>query len=238
MRRNKLILYVYILLMFSCTIKQNPDVNVYGALFEMMHQNNLTTRIDLNRFENENHVYGLGALTDLKGEILIIDSQAYISRVNRDGNIEISNNYSHGAALFVESKVDKWNSIQMPKNIENISDLEKYLELNVDKFSLDIEKPFPFMIKGVIPSVDWHIINWPEGDSEHSHSKHVNSGISGNLNEIPIQILGFYSKHHRAIFTHHTTYIHMHLLTNDSKIAGHIDNVIFNGNQMLYLPTK
>jgi len=28
----------------------------------------------------------------------------------------------------------------------------------------------------------------------------------------------------------------MHLLTNDSNIAGHIDDIIFNGNQILHLP--
>jgi acetolactate decarboxylase len=92
------------------------------------------------------------------------------------------------------------------------------------------------MIEGVISSVDWHIINWPEGDSEHSHIKHVNSGLSGALKDTPIKILGFYSKHHQAIFTHHTTYIHMHLLSNDNNIAGHIDDIIFNGNQILHLP--
>jgi alpha-acetolactate decarboxylase len=236
MIKKHLLLCTCILLMTSCSTIKKPDVSVYGALFEMMHQGNLTTRIDLNSLENEKHVYGLGALTDLKGEILIIDSKPYISKEAVDGSIEISNSFNHEAALFVESKVEKWDSTQLPENINSISDLEGFLESIAEEHSLDIEQPFPFMIKGVIPSVDWHIINWPEGDSEHSHEKHINSGLSGSLKDTPVQILGFYSKHHQAIFTHHTTYIHMHLLTNDSNIAGHIDDIIFNGNQILHLP--
>jgi len=51
-----------------------------------------------------------------------------------------------------------------------------------------------------------------------------------------MKILGFYSKHHKAIFTHHTTNVHMHFLTNDKKISGHIDEISFDGNQQLFFP--
>ena len=103
-------------------------------------------------------------------------------------------------------------------------------------FGLDLGKPFPFIISGVIPDAKWHIINWPEGDTEHSHTKHINSGLSGNLIETSMKILGFYSKHHKAIFTHHTTNVHMHFLTNDKKISGHIDEISLDGNQQLFFP--
>ena len=73
------IILLAIIGLYDCSATENPKVEIYGALFEMMHQGNLSTRIDLNSLEGKKHTYGLGALTDLKGEILIMDSNVFIS---------------------------------------------------------------------------------------------------------------------------------------------------------------
>ena len=233
----KLLLFVLLIIASNaCTTIENPKVEIYGALFEMMHQGNLSTRIDLNSLKGKKHTYGLGALTDLKGEILIMDSNVFISSETNNGDINISNSYNHQAALFVQSQVSKWQSIELPSFVHTVTKLEDYIESEAERYGLDIEKPFPFIISGVIPDVKWHIINWPEGDTEHSHTKHINSGLSGHLKDTSMKILGFYSKHHKAIFTHHTTNVHMHFLTNDKKISGHIDEISFDGNQQLFFP--
>jgi len=233
---RRLIIFLLIVASNACTTIKNPKVEIYGALFEMMHQGNLSTRIDLNSLKEKKHTYGLGALTDLKGEILIMDSNVFISSETNNGDINISNSYNHQAALFVQSQVSKWQSIELPSFVHTVTKLEDYIESEAKRYGLDIEKPLPFIISGVIPDVKWHIINWPEGDTEHTHIKHINSGLSGHLKDTSMKILGFYSKHHKAIFTHHTTNVHMHFLTNDKKISGHIDEISFDGNQQLFFP--
>ena len=233
---RRLIILLLIIASNACTTIENPKVEIYGALFEMMHQGNLSTRIDLNSLKEKKHTYGLGALTDLKGEILIMDSNVFISSETNNGDINISNSYNHQAALFVQSQVSKWQSIELPSFVHTVTKLEDYIESEAKRYGLDIEKPLPFIISGVIPDVKWHIINWPEGDTEHTHIKHINSGLSGHLKDTSMKILGFYSKHHKAIFTHHTTNVHMHFLTNDKKISGHIDEILFNGNQQIFFP--
>ncbi len=233
---RRLIIFLLIVASNACTTIENPKVEIYGALFEMMHQGNLSTRIDLNSLKEKKHTYGLGALTDLKGEILIMDSNVFISSETNNGDINISNSYNHQATLFVQSQVSKWQSIELPSFVHTVTKLEDYIESEAKRYGLDIEKPFPFIISGVIPDVKWHIINWPEGDTEHTHIKHINSGLSGHLKDTSMKILGFYSKHHKAIFTHHTTNVHMHFLTNDKKISGHIDEISFDGNQQLFFP--
>ena len=165
----------------ACSTIENPKVEIYGALFEMMHQGNLSTRIDLNSLKGKKHIYGLGALTDLKGEILIMDSNVFISSETQNGDIEISNSYNYQAALFVQSQVSKWQKVELPPFVHTVSQLEDYIDSEAEKYGIDLEKPFPFIISGVIPDAKWHIINWPEGDTEHSHTKHINSGLSGNL---------------------------------------------------------
>ena len=33
-------------------------------------------------------------------------------------------------------------------------------------------KPFPFLIEGNASSLNWHVIDWKKGDTEHTHEKH------------------------------------------------------------------
>ena len=84
--------------------------------------------------------------------------------------------------------------------------------------------------------MDWHVINWKDGDTEHSHEKHITSGLNGTIKNQEATLLGFYSNSHHAIFTHHTTNMHIHMKLNNSEIAGHVDELILGQNMILKLP--
>ena len=120
MHSNIFIILLSIIGLNACSTIENPKVKIHGALFEMMHQDNLSTRIDLNSLEGKKHTYGLGALTDLKGEILIMDSNVFISSETNNGDINISNSYNHQAALFVQSQVSKWQSMEFPSFVHTV----------------------------------------------------------------------------------------------------------------------
>jgi acetolactate decarboxylase len=54
-----------------------------------------------------------------------------------------------------------------------------------------------------------------------------------------MEIVGFFSKEHKAIFTHHDSYVHMHLITKNREIMGHLDEILFKvGSLTLYLPLE
>ena len=99
-----------------------------------------------------------------------------------------------------------------------------------------MEEPFPFLIEGTPESFDWHVINWPEGDTEHSHEKHIKSGLNGSIESTPVEMLGFYSNAHHAIFTHHTTNMHIHVKTTDNSLAGHVDGLTLGTGMILKIP--
>jgi acetolactate decarboxylase len=53
------------------------------------------------------------------------------------------------------------------------------------------------------------------------------------------EIIGFFSPEHKAIFTHHDAYLHMHLMTTDQQKMGHLDEALFKkGTMKLYLPIE
>ena len=51
------------------------------------------------------------------------------------------------------------------------------------------------------------------------------------------EIIGFFSKEHQGIFTHHDSFLHVHLITKDETKMGHLDELEID-QMKLYLPRK
>ncbi len=224
---------------FSCTstseTSQNFKVKYNGALKNIMHEGDLSATAQIIDFRYVDHFYALGAVEDLKGEVLILNSKPFIASV-QEGTLTIDNTFRHNAALLVYAAVDEWYSFDIPDEVSSYEDLEKHIEQVAKTNGINIDEPFPFLIDGVAKTVDWHVVDWKAGDTEHSHEKHITSGPHGTLTNKPVQILGFYSKSHHAVFTHHTTNMHLHFKTSDGQLAGHLDGMTLGQGMTLKLP--
>jgi len=224
---KKRIFFISLLLTFACKNQAEPldyTVHYYGALKNFMHKNDLSAQVDLKDFADSSHVYGLGALADLKGEVLIWDGEPYISH-EKEGAVKIDSSFDYEAGLFVYSRVSDWQTTSIPNHISDYEALEGFIAKTAAEQGIDTTAPFPFLITGTCKTLDWHVINWPTGDSEHTHQKHKTSGPHGQITNESIDILGFYSDSHQAIFTHHTTNMHLHFKTLDHTLAGHVDGL-------------
>ncbi|MCF6223385.1 MAG: hypothetical protein L3J34_06610, partial [Flavobacteriaceae bacterium] len=74
--------------------KDGFEVAYEGALKNMMHKGDLSAKADLAEFDDTEHLYGLGALENLKGEILIMDGEAFISTVE-NGKLKINKSFDY-----------------------------------------------------------------------------------------------------------------------------------------------
>lgn len=220
-------LAVSILLIFSCAGEKHADdyeVFNFGALKTMMMGADISAKADLSQLKNESNVYAIGAVEDLKGEIQIFNSEVLNTSV-KNGTLKFDKGYSEKAALLVYAQVTNWKTVPIPDSITTSEKLEKFIADSAKNNDLDNTKPFPFLIEGIIQSLDWHVIDWKENDSIHTPQKHKNSGLRGTLNNEAIQIIGFYSNAHHSIFTHHSTNMHMHFRTLKDSLAGHVDQL-------------
>ena len=244
--RNTIAFITVCLLFISCESPKNEqeksdsepvqfEVKYFGALKNMMHKGDISAQADLQDFKNTEHLYAIGALENLKGEIQIIDGISYNTMVS-DSSISFDKTFNQKATLLVYATVDRWNTFEIPENIITYEQLEKHVASVAKDNGVDISEPFPFLIEGTAKSFDWHVINWKDGDTEHSHEKHVNSGLHGTIENREIELLGFYSDSHHAIFTHHTTNMHIHVKTGDNEIAGHVDGLTLGKGMILKLP--
>lgn len=224
-------------LISSSCFSQVALVEYHGALKNMMHKGDISAKSNLSDLKNLEHIYALGALENLKGEIQIFDGKPYNTMV-KDKTLAFDQSYTKKATLLVYASVREWNAIVIPNDICTYEQLEVFIEQEAVKNQIDANSPFPFLIEGKAKSFDWHVIDWKEGDTEHSHEKHINSGLHGTIRNRQVKILGFYSSAHHAIFTHHTTNMHIHVKTIDNKIAGHVDDLTLGKGMILKLPAN
>ncbi len=223
------------LLLVKCSNedKQLHEIKIAGALKTIM-QGDITKKITTDTLWKYPNLYGLGAVENLQGEILMLNSKLFIAK-EKNKKVIVEHNKNVNAALLVYTSVNKW----MPAGTlpaGNMKELETYILQQATQLGIDTDKPFPFLLKGKAPELKWHVIHWDINDKQHSHYKHITSGANGQITDMNVEILGFHSLHHQRIFTHHTSNIHMHFILPDKTLSGHIDDIITNKNLILYLP--
>ena len=230
---------IMVLVIGSCQTNEKEaattEVAFTGALRTIM-SGNIQSTISLDSLSKRKHLYALGAVENLKGEVQIFNSEPSNSFVV-NGNLQIKDTYKVNAVLLVYAEVQEWQEFKL-ENIVTKDDLENIIFETAKTSGINMDEPFPFLLNGQVASLDWHVINWKEGDTLHSHEKHKASGLNGTLKQTNVQVIGFYSTKHKAVFTHHTTNMHMHVKTEDNTIAGHIDDVVVGEQIMLKLPKQ
>jgi acetolactate decarboxylase len=206
------------------------QVLVIGQMRDVMWKGQLDGKIHLDTIQNKTHLYGLGPEDYLRGEIMVVDGVAYRSRVASAANMVVEETFDLKAPFFGYGWVEKWNSRVLPGKVRTIKDLENYLS------GLDLKEPLFFRLKGMVKEAHIHVVNLPEGKKVSSPQEAHEGQVNYILKDREVEILGFYSKHHKAIFTHHDTDVHMHLLSADKKMMGHVDEMELGKGMELWLP--
>lgn len=210
-----------------------PDVKVVGAMKNVMWNGALGSSIDLDTISDKKGLYGLGPESFLTGELLINDGNSYLSKVTSDSTMSVQKTMDVSAPFFVYAHVTEWEESQLPESIKTMQDLENF----IDEKTADFKRPFAFKLKGQVEKAIIHIVNLPEGTAVSSPDQAHQGQTNYSLKDENATIIGFFSTEHKAVFTHHDTFLHMHLITEDEKKMGHLDELEI-GNMKLYLPKK
>ena len=227
-----------ILILTNCTTKAQHttnEVKIVGQMKNVMWKGQLYGTINLDTIDNKINLYGLGPVEYLAGEIIIIGGKSYKSIVTSDTTMKVEETYDIKAPFFGYSNISKWTEQTLPDSIQTIQQLETYL----DKVTKNSPRPFMFKLSGTVEQAKIHIVNLPKGSKVSSPDEAHKGQINYELQNEQVDIIGFFSTEHKAIFTHHDTYLHMHLMTTDRQQMGHLDRVLFKkGTMKFYLPTE
>lgn len=212
-----------------------PEVKVSGAMRNIMIDGDLSAHVNLDTLD-KTHLYGLGPVEGLNGEIVVIDGTVY-STFKEGSELKNQENKASLAAMFVYSKVRKWKEISIHSAVKNYTELESLIKQTAQKNGYNTEKPFAFKIKTSFSKAAYHVIDWKPG-TKHTMENHKQFAYSGTFANKPVQLLGFYSTHHKSIFTHHTTNMHVHVLEKKSGTVGHLDDIQIDDLISIYLPEE
>lgn len=229
---------ILILLLSSCSTKTKQtknDIKIVGEMKNVMWKGQLYGNINLDTISNKEHLYGLGPVEYLSGELMIFDGKSYKSTVLTPSTMKVEETYKAKAPFFGYVNIEKWEEKNLPQNIQTIAELESYL----DKNTKSIKRPFMFKLNGIVGTAKIHVVNLPKGSKVSSPDEAHKGQTNFEIENQQVDILGFFSTEHKAIFTHHDTFLHMHLLTNDRTKMGHLDELkLKKGTVKLYLPTE
>jgi acetolactate decarboxylase len=206
-----------------------------GAQRETIMNGKLAAALDLNTLADCAHLYGLGPLEQLRGEVTIADSRPALARVAPDGTVSVTRSFAAGAPFFVWAEVPRWITTPIPAGVRSFVDLERFVPSAAAAAGVDADKPLPFLVLGRQDLIEFHILN-RIGDPPHTMEEHKKIQIKFELATVEATIVGFHSTRHRGIFTPGDSNIHIHFQTPDNDKSGHIQRLEIGSGAMLSLP--
>ena len=207
------------------------DVIISSAMKNVMWKGELAGKINLDTISQKTHLYGIGPESFLTGELLINDGNSYVSRVLSDSTMSVEQTFDLAAPFFVYAYVKEWKEMPLPSVVKNIEQLEIF----IDEATKEYKRPFAFKLSGKVTEAAIHIQNLPAG-SKVSSPKEAHQGQVGYfLQDEEVEIVGFFSTEHHGVFTHHDSFLHMHLINKSKTMMGHLDK-LKAGSMTLYLP--
>lgn len=228
----------YTICPFSGAIAQDPPVAIevrhVGEMRKVQRDGDLRGTIDLKSLSKTNHLYALGPIEGLKGEVTIWDGKPSLSKVV-DGKMATTDQFAGKACFLVYAQVPSWREIDVPPEVQTEKQLESFIGKAAPGLGLNSKRPFPFAVKGSPDKVAFHVVNKTD-DTPHTREKHDQIKVHFAVEKVPVRVIGFYSDQHHGIFTHHDSNIHMHVITEDEKQSGHVESLKLGKGCKLLLP--
>lgn len=193
-----------------------------GEQHKAVHDGDFGTKVRLADLDKQPHLFAIGPLAGLKGEITIIDDQAAVATAE-GGAIQTGTSLDHGAAFLVYTHAATWKATPLPGSVRTVADLETYLPEAAKAAGVNIEAPFAFRIEGRAESLAYHVLNRPD-DAPATFEAHEKSKVHARVAGVPVRMIGFYSTQHRGVFTPGDSDLHIHFVTGDGTVAGHVES--------------
>jgi hypothetical protein len=216
-----------------------PVVQVYGSLYELMHAGKVGPVVALARLTAP-HLYAVGALSELRGEVTIVDGARWLSYPDAAGGTRIDRAGQHEqVTLLVAAQVERWRPIEIDRELPS-AELDRALEALVVAAGLDATRRIPMRIEGPVAELAWHVLGGRAagGLNAGDHHDHRQGAITGSLTSERATLVGFFSKSDQGVFTHMGSSTHLHVVDDAHGVAGHVDAVTVGKGAVLYVPAS
>lgn len=214
------------------------SVQSWGHFKRLMHTGDAAAKVQLAELPGGPGVYGLGALADLRGELLVWDGRVLVSRGERsDGGAEQPRR-GDAAALLALSRVGSWQPpVKVPRDMDQAT-FERFVLEKAGETGVDAARPFAFAVRGPALGLKWHVLNGKSGSGGHdahrmghAATRSFEDGRSDGV------LLGFFSADSlEGVITHPGEKFHLHWASRDLARSGHVDAYGVAAGAELLLP--
>ncbi|QYZ66184.1 MAG: hypothetical protein HPY30_09380 [Gammaproteobacteria bacterium (ex Lamellibrachia satsuma)] len=202
----------------------------------IIKQGDFSGTIDLQDLENIDHLFAVGPLEGLKGEITISNSKPSISTLTKDKQQKDVSSFKHKAIFLVYGSVKEWKEIVISKELNSLNEIEQFIKERAVRHNLPLDKAFPFKIKGMAETITYHVI-YKQDSKPHNKKEHQRSKAKFSKKNEDNTIIGFWSDAKgEGVYTHPNKRTHMHYISESSKDSGHIDAIKLNSGAVLFIP--
>ena len=229
---NSRITWITLTLALSTAIATaSSEVRVIGEMRRMFMAHDIGPNVELRKVVREAHLYALGPVAGLKGEITVVDGQVFVSKVNGSQAV-VTLEPGAKAVFLVYASVPAWRSITIPTNVVSETDLATFIER-----SLFAKARSAFLVRGTAVRARYHIQNYQGKAEDLTHEAHDKAKALYELSDTPVQLVGFFTNREGdgGSFVHQGQTTHIHVISNDHKSMGHLDSVILKPGAKLIL---
>jgi len=204
-------------------IGNSKDFPVYAVGSMDASQKNSAGRLDLHKFPFKKHLYAVGVGENLIGEIIVIDGNTHyiISSSNKD--ITVKSNLPEKATFLVFTYVKNWEKIPVPKEVDTLKSLERFIDNKTKSYQKRNEVIIPFLLKGNFSFCKVHVA-------------HTSASSYFTIPNNKLTLLGFFTKQYAGHYTYKDNLTHIHTVSD--KTGGHVDDfsLKMDTNKYIYLP--
>jgi len=231
----KNIIYIFSALLFASCAKSTStsSIKVVGEMRDVMWKGDLKGKISTDSLNNK-ETYGLGPIEFLKGEIVVFEGQTFVSKVIDSVSHQVTKIPSVRAPFFVYSTNSDLKVVEL--TLDNYS--LKKIEEHIDSVYKNYDQPLLIRIDGVFNKMKLHSVNLPDGEQVSSPDEAHQGLTQYDLKNISGSLIGFFSRNHKAVFTHHDSFFHAHFISKDRGVLGHIDETDFNSSKVILKVSK
>ena len=182
------------------------------------------------------HLYALGPLEGLRGEVSIFASAPSIARIREDA-IATESTWRARACFLVWADVSAWTWQLLDPAPPDLDALEGPFAALAREAGHDAEAPLPFLVTGSAAEMTLHVLDKRDG-LPHDAERHEQAKVRRTLRGEPVELIGFHSRKHRGIFTPRESNLHVHLRSADGRISGHLEAIRLAPGARLAVPAR
>jgi hypothetical protein len=221
--------------------RQTPvfEIRTYNTLPALLDEGRIGSFLDLAGLPRDPHLVGLGSLSHLRGEVLILRGETWLGLPAGGGATQgrALGADQQSAAFLVTASVQKWVQVPIPEAVPFMR-LESIIEELADKADLDTSKPFPLILEGEFSNLAFNVVDGGSFEPGVRIQKSALEAAQVKL-EYPVtqgMIVGFFADPPREEFIHPDARVHLHVLLPAEKQVGHVDRVDLNVGTVVHLP--